>query len=51
MTFKKNGTESKEDIDWEANNVFRITASDTFEVIVDGESVVTFSFAGATFSL
>ena len=50
MTFKKNGVESKTNIDWEANNVFRVTASDTFDVIVDGESVVTFSFEGATFA-
>lgn len=49
MTFKKNGVESKKDIPWEADNVFRVTASDTFTVIVDGNEVVTFSFAKATF--
>lgn len=50
MTFKKNGAESKKDIAWEAMNVFRVTKTDTFEVIVDGESVVTFNFAKATFA-
>ena len=50
MAFRKNGEDSKVGISWEANNVFRVTASDTFEVIVDGESVVTFSFAGAVFA-
>ena len=49
MTFKKNGQETKKDIAWEADNVFRVTASDTFEVLVDDEHVVTFSFARATF--
>ena len=44
MTFKK------KDIAWEAMNVFRVTKTDTFEVIVDDESVVTFSFAKATFA-
>lgn len=50
MTFKKNGTASKEGIPWEADNVFRVTASDTFEVLVDDESVVTFNFSQATFA-
>ena len=49
MTFKKNGVATKEDITWEADNVFRVTASDTFEVLVDGSPVVTFSFFKATF--
>lgn len=49
MTFRKNGAAVKEDIPWEADNVFRVTASDTFEVLVDGASVVTFNFAQATF--
>lgn len=49
MTFKKNGTESKDAIPWEANNVFRITQGDTFEVLVDGVHVVTFNFAEAVF--
>ena len=49
MTFKKNGEETKKDIAWEAYNVFRITKTDTFEVIVDGVSVVTFNFEKATF--
>lgn len=50
MTFKKNGVASKEGIPWEADNVFRVTASDTFEVLVDDVSVVTFNFAQATFA-
>ena len=49
MTFKKNGEETKKDIAWEADNVFRVTASDTFEVLVDGSPVVTFNFSKATF--
>lgn len=49
MTFKKNGEDSKKDIPWEANNVFRVTSSDTFTVLVDDEEVITFSFSGATF--
>lgn len=49
MTFKKNGAETKKDIPWEADNVFRVTKMDTFEVLVDGTSVVTFNFAQATF--
>ncbi len=49
MTFKKNGSETKQSIPWEADNVFRVTKGDTFEVLVDEESVVTFNFAQATF--
>ena len=49
MTFKKNGEETKKDIAWEANNVFRVTQTDTFEVLVDGDSIVTFNFEKATF--
>lgn len=49
MTFKKNGMASKEGIPWEADNVFRVTKSDTFEVLVDEEHVITFNFAKATF--
>lgn len=50
MEFRKNKDKSSGEIPWEADNVFRVTASDTFEVLVDGESVVTFSFEKATFS-
>ena len=49
MTFKKNGVATKEDIAWEADNVFRVAESDTFEVLVDGSPVVTFNFSKATF--
>lgn len=49
MTFKKNGAVSKQDIPWEANNVFRVTASDTFTVLVDGAEAVTFHFNNSVF--
>ena len=49
MTFKKNGEISKDSIPWEANNVFRVTQGDTFEVLVDGNHIVTFNFSGAVF--
>lgn len=49
MTFIKNNTPTKTDIAWEANNVFRVTKDDTFEVKVDGQTVVIFNFAKATF--
>lgn len=48
MTFIKNGTTSKRNIPWEADNVFRISSpTDTFEVLVDGESIVKFNFKSA----
>lgn len=50
MSFVKNGSPGKTDIDWEANNVFRVTQGDTFEVIVDGQSVVKFNFKTVTFA-
>ena len=50
MTFKKNNVETKKDIAFEANNVFRVTKDDTFTVLVDNEEVVTFNFASATFT-
>lgn len=50
MTFKKNGLAVKEDIEFEAENVFRISDSNTtFTVIVDGNEIVTFKFAKAVF--
>lgn len=49
MSFKKNGEPGKADIPWEADNVFRVTASDTFTVIVDSEEIVTFNFEKAIF--
>ena len=49
MTFKKNGKATKTGIAWEANNVFRVTAGDTFTVLVDDAEVVTFNFAKAPF--
>ena len=49
MSFEKNGEPGKTDIQWEADNVFRVTAADTFTVIVDENEVVTFNFSKATF--
>ena len=49
MTFKKNGDVSKDSIPWEANNVFRVTPGDIFEILVDGTHVATLNFAGTTF--
>lgn len=49
MSFEKNGEPGKTDIPWEADNVFRVTASDAFKVIVDDEEVITFNFKKATF--
>lgn len=49
MSFLKNGEPVKENISWEANNVLRITKTDSFEIKVDGESAVTFNFERAVF--
>ena len=49
MTFKKNGAPTKEGIPFDPDIVFRVTKGDTFEVLVDNASVVTFTFSGATF--
>ena len=49
MSFLKNGEPSKTDIAWEANNVFRVTAGDTFTIKVDGQDVVTLNFSQASF--
>ena len=49
MSFEKNGEPGKTDIPWEADNVFRVTALDTFTVSVDNEEVITFNFEKATF--
>ena len=49
MTIKKNGEDAKKDIAWEADNVLRVTAEDAFEIIVDGVSVVKFTFEEAVF--
>lgn len=51
MTFKKNGVATKENIPFDADIIFRVTQGDTFEVIVDEKSVVTFNYKGATFEL
>ena len=49
MTFKKNGVETKIDIPFDPDIIFRVTKDDTFEVLVDDVSVVTFRFERATF--
>ncbi len=49
MSFLKNGEPSKTDIAWEANNVFRVTAGDTFTIKVDGQDVITLNFSQASF--
>lgn len=49
MTFKKNGSPAKEGIPFDPDIVFRVTRGDTFEVLVDDQSVVTFQFGGAVF--
>lgn len=40
---------TKQGIPFDPEIVFRVTAGDTFEVVVDESSVVTFNFARATF--
>ncbi len=49
MTFKKNGSPTKQDIAFDPDIIFRVTKTDAFEVLVDNQSVVTFNFSGATF--
>ena len=49
MTFKKNGVVTKEDIPFDPQIIFRITQTDTFEVLVDGKSYITFNFNMSTF--
>lgn len=49
MTFKKNGSPTKQDIPFDADIIFRVSKGDTFEVIVDKKSVVKFSFLNAVF--
>ena len=49
MTFKKNGSPTKQDITFDPDIIFRVTKTDTFEVLVDGKSVVIFRFDGASF--
>lgn len=50
VTIKKNGAETRKDINFPDDNtfVFRVASSDKFEVIVDGESIVTLNFSSAT---
>ena len=49
MTFKKNGETTKDKIAFDPDIAFRVTKNDTFEVLVDDASVVTFKFSGVTF--
>mgnify|MGYP001623851662 FL=1 len=50
MTFKKNGSETKKDIAFDKDIIFRTEKTDTWEVLVDGTSVVKLNFANATFA-
>ena len=49
MTFKKNGSPTKQDIAFDPDIIFRVTKNDTFEVLIDEKSIVTFNFTKATF--
>lgn len=49
MTFKKNGTVTKTNINFDKDIVFRVTKGDTLEVLVDGKSIVVFNFINARF--
>lgn len=49
MTFKKNGSETKKDIAFDKDIIFRTEKTDTWEVLVDGASVVKLNFTNATF--
>lgn len=49
MTFKKNGSPTKQDIAFDPDIIFRVSKDDDFEVLVDGASVVRFTFTGAKF--
>ena len=49
MNFNKNDSPTKQNIAFDPDIVFRVTKSDTFEVLVDNQSVVKFNFSGATF--
>ena len=50
MSFLKNGEPGKTGIPWEANNVFRVTPGDTFEIQVDEQKVVELNFSRSVFS-
>ena len=49
MTFKKNGEISKQDLAFDPDILFRVDSDTTFEVLVDGQSIVTFRFDAANF--
>ena len=49
MTFKKNGSPTKQDIAFDPDIIFRVSKDDDFEVLVDGTSAVKFTFTGAKF--
>ena len=49
MTFKKNGSPTKQDIAFDPDIIFRVTKNDTCEVLIDEKSIVTFNFTKATF--
>ena len=47
MTFKKNGSETKKNIAFDKDIIFRTEKTDTWEVLVDGASVTKLNFATA----
>lgn len=48
MTIAKNGVEVRKDVPFDPSCVFRVTEpTDTFTVSVDGDEIITLSFAGA----
>ena len=50
ITFKKNDSETKKEIAFDKDKMFRTEKTDTWEVLVDGASVVKLNFANATFA-
>jgi len=49
MTFKKNNVETKKNINFDQDIIFRVTKNDIFEIIVDENSIVKLNFAKANF--
>ena len=49
MTFKKNGIETKKDIAFDKDVIFRTTKTDVWEVLVDDQRVVKLNFEIANF--
>lgn len=49
MTFKKNGTETKKDLPFDKDIIFRTEKTDTWEILVDETSIVKLNFTKANF--